>query len=401
LLTISPLSSASSAIANTISAFVTNTLKIYASSLSLGTSLLTTDNQYGDDAALLSVMGLVRLYTLTPSNQSLLYQSIQILETLLQKSKHNYQALLILLRIYLLVGAIGRALDIYPRLNIKQIQNDTLSHYLLTRISTLLPNDARTPTFLRDAGGIYETSRSQTPNMIQLGFERGGYGQMMGFLQFSERVSGSICRTMYQIELRRLSRMSPGYSSPGSVEEVGHKGTLWDNRDFTVVMDCELSPVGSFERSFRLGPTPGENWIRAFAAVEEIVDFLIPSSATVKEENVASNGDGNSGAEKHTLPTDVAGRIAHGLEAGNKAGEKNKEFTASEIAYLMLSGAIAELCYAAVNKDGTTVATVLEGISTLLMPATLDSLDTPDWNLLHALWMTKDSCSLIEATVRF
>jgi N-terminal acetyltransferase B complex non-catalytic subunit len=395
LLTISLLSEAATTTTKTITSFITNTLKIYVFALSLGSSLLVTDNQYGDDAALLSVMGLVRLYTLTPSDQAPLYQSIQILKSLLQKSKHNYQALLLLVRVYLLIGAIGSALDIYPRLNIKQIQNDTLSHFMLTRISTLFPNDARTAAFLNDAGGIYESSRAQTPNMLQLAFERGGYSQMMGFLEFSERVAGSVCRSMYEVELRRLARLSPGYPDSGTVTEVGHKSTVWDNRDFSVVVDCELSSVASFEKSFRPGPTPAENWVRAFVAAEEVIQFLTAYAAAGKEANGTAAGSG----EKPKPEDNLAGRLAVALEAGERAGE----FTNAEKSYLLLVGAMAELAAAATKKDSEAVSKSLEGITADLFPKILNSTttETPAWGLLHTLWMGKDAAIVSEGLVVF
>ena len=45
--------------------FIPSALKNYTSSLSLGHNLPPTNTQYGDDAALLSVMGLVRLSVLS------------------------------------------------------------------------------------------------------------------------------------------------------------------------------------------------------------------------------------------------------------------------------------------------------------------------------------------------
>ena len=386
-LTISSLSSTSVEATNTINAFITATLKIYSSSLALGATLLITDNQYGDDAALLSVMGLVRLYNMRPTDQAPLYQSIQVLETLLEKSKHNYQALLLLVRIYLLIGAISSAFKVYHRLNIKQIQNDTLSHSLLTRISTLLPNDARTATFLRDACGIYESSRMQTPNMLQLAFERGGYAQMMGFLEFSDRVAGSICRSMWEVELRRLSRLSPGYPDPGPITEVGYKSTVWDSRDFTVIVDCELSSVGPFEKSFRLDPTPAENWVRGFAAAEEVIQFLFSNIPTSKDSNGAATG----AVEKPSISPNAAGRIAEALKAGEG------EFTATEKTYLLLLEAVAELATAAVKKDSENVGKALQGITSDSLPAVLSSSsETPGWGLLHALWLQKDACVVAE-----
>ncbi|KAI5812471.1 N-acetyltransferase B complex non catalytic subunit-domain-containing protein [Pyronema omphalodes] len=383
LLTISPLSTASDATTKTISAFVTDTLNVYVSALSLGSSLLVTDDQYGDDAALLCVMGLVRLYTLSPSNQAPLYQSIHILEILLKKSKHNYQALLILVRLYLLIGAVGCAFDVYPRLNIKQVQNDTLAHYLLTRVSSLLPTDARSAALLRDAGGIYESSRVQTPKMLQLAFEKGGYSRMMGFIEFSERIEGSVCRSMWEIELRRLARLSPGYPEDVEVTEVGYKDTVSDNRDFAVVVDCDSSAVGPFEKSFRPGPTPGENWIRAFNAAEKVLQLLV----NAKENNGSLGENVNAGNEFST-------KITSALENGEAA----KEFTSAEMTYLALVKAIAELVSAAAAKDGAKVATILDDINNTLYSKTLEGMgtETPAWSLLHSLWMAKDAAAVCE-----
>ncbi|KAI5783552.1 N-acetyltransferase B complex non catalytic subunit-domain-containing protein [Geopyxis carbonaria] len=399
LLTISPLNSASQDTTQIITDFIKTALDIYASSLSLGTSLLTTDNQHGDDAAILAVMGLVRLFNLTPTDQTPLYQTIIILEALLQKSKHNYQALLILVRIYLYIGAIGLALDIYPRLNIKQIQNDTLSHFLLTRMSTLFPSEKRVPFFLSEAGGIYDSSRQQAPNMIQLAFERGGYAQMMGFLEFSDRVSGSLCRSMWEVELRRLVRLT-NFPYLGPMSEVGIKGQLWDNRDFAVVLDCELSTVGSFEKSCRLGPTPSERWVRAFAAAEEVLWYLESYLAAGKESNGAPNG---AITTKPVVPENTASKIAEAIKADEEAESKDQEFTNAEKWYLGLISVMSEAIVATVMKDGDAALMKLEEIHTTMLPKALDKLPEgeADWSLLHSLWMVKDSCAVTELLIRY
>jgi N-terminal acetyltransferase B complex non-catalytic subunit len=231
--------------------------------------------------------------------------------------------------------------------------------------------------------------------MLQLAFERGGYSQMMGFLEFSERVAGSVCRSMYEVELRRLARLSPGYPDSGTVTEVGHKSTVWDNRDFSVVVDCELSSVASFEKSFRPGPTPAENWVRAFVAAEEVIQFLTAYAAAGKEANGTAAGSG----EKPKPEDNLAGRLAVALEAGERAGE----FTNAEKSYLLLVGAMAELAAAATKKDSEAVSKSLEGITADLFPKILNSTttETPAWGLLHTLWMGKDAAIVSEGLVVF
>ena len=187
-------------VVSTLNEFITSELKIYTSSLSLGHNLLPTDTQYGHDGALLSAMGLIRLSALPdPPSQIPLYQSAIILNTLLQKSRHNYQALPLLVRVHLLLGAIPLAMKIYPWLNIKQIQKDTLAHFLLVRIRAphLASNRMEPP--LKEALNIYDASSSQTLGILVLAYERGSPAPMMGFVEFADRVSGSVCRGMWEV----------------------------------------------------------------------------------------------------------------------------------------------------------------------------------------------------------
>ncbi|TGZ85435.1 hypothetical protein EX30DRAFT_314483 [Ascodesmis nigricans] len=398
LTSISKLDTASPATTKTVTAFVTANIQIYTNALQLGTKLLVTDNQYGDDAALLSVMGLIRLFTLTPTDQAPLYQSIVILETLLQKSKHNYQALLLLVRLYLLIGSIGQAVTTYPRLNIKQVQNDTLSHYLTTRISTLLPNDRRVSVLISDALEIYDSSRAQSANMLQLGFERGGYAQMMGFIELSQRIAGSVCRTMGEIELHRISRLT-STPSPEHLQEVGVKGQVWDNRDFDVILNSELSSKPSFESTIRLGPKPAERWALSFAAVESIVDSLKTGTKPpyIDARVTEANGNGNASTVAAQDPSTI---ITLAINNDIESPPSDREFTSQEIQFLRLLTTISDLVTAVHKKSAESVTSLLEQ---QLLPSTLDSLptETPDWSLLHTLWLTKDSCIVVALLVDF
>ena len=396
LFTISPLTSPTEDGAKTIKEFVSANLNTYAASLPLGAALLSTDNQYGDEAALLAVMGLIRLFTFKPTDQTPIYQAITVLETTLLKSKHNYQALLILVRLYIHLGAIELALMTYPRLNIKQVQNDTLSHFLLTRITTLLPSSPRVPFLLSEAGSIYDSSKHQAPNMLQLAFERGSYAQMFGFLDFSDRVAGSVCRSMWEVELRRLVRLT-SFPDLGPMSDVGHKGSIWDNRDFTVILDCEQSTSTRFERTFRVGPTPGKNWVRAFAAAEATIAYLelFPGSEQ-------TNGSLHQAVSLPPLPETATATIDTALAAEAEAAADEKEFTAAEHAYLALAASLASLLLATHTKDGSTAATLLANITTTLLPACITSRpQQQDWSLLHHLGMAKDAVALAEITTKY
>lgn len=126
-------------------AFIANCLRLYNESFKLGVELPVSDRRPGDDAALLAAMGLIRLFKLGRKNA--LLQCIVVLEHSLLQSKHNYDALLILVRLYIFLGAGSLALERYSRLSIKNLQHTTLSWVLYTRISSIHPYPC---TFMAD-----------------------------------------------------------------------------------------------------------------------------------------------------------------------------------------------------------------------------------------------------------
>ncbi|CUS10720.1 unnamed protein product [Tuber aestivum] len=377
LLTMSPIKPPlTEEVVSKLNEFITSAIRTYTSSLSLGHNLLPTDTQYGDDAALLSVMGLVRLSTLSdPPSPIPLYQSAIILNTLLQKSKHNYEALLLLVRIYLLLGAIPLAMEVYPRLNIKQIQNDTLAHFLLTRISVLHPSSNKTEPLLKEALKIYETSRIQTPGMLVLAYERGSYAQMMGFVEFADRVSGSVCRGMWEIERRRLARLRPSLATQQKNGELIRDGdqNIWDNRDFSVIISCERSTQSPFEETFRLGATPGENWTKGFSAVERLVEHLLD-------------------------PTPVGGSIPeHVLSVLSRILSDEKamvEFTPVESEYLSIMQLAATA--ATTTEQNSLKSTLSKILSSLPKPPPAASIAPHTWVYLHTANMILDLVAILQ-----
>lgn len=118
-------------------AFITNCFRLYKESFKLGVELPVSDRRPGDDAALLAAMGLIRLFKL--GRKSALLQCIVILEHSLLQSKHNYDAILILVRLYIFLGAGSLAMERYSKLSIKNLQHSTLSWVLYTRISSIHP----------------------------------------------------------------------------------------------------------------------------------------------------------------------------------------------------------------------------------------------------------------------
>ena len=129
-----------------IIAFVSNCLRLYRVSILIDLDLPATERRPGDDAAILAALGLIQLYGQCTEYPSALLRAILILEILLLDSKHNYDAIVILIRLYMSYGAGSLAIQRYSSLSIKNMQHASLSWILYTRISTIHPHPVSVPT---------------------------------------------------------------------------------------------------------------------------------------------------------------------------------------------------------------------------------------------------------------
>ena len=392
-------------ITNTLSAFAATCLEIYLSALhpTMSSSLLVTDDQYGDDAALLAVVVQLRLWKMDhESSQAPLLRAIFILETLLTKSRHNYQASLLLVRLYMVVGTpyLAASGECWGRLNVKQIQNDTLGHWLFTRGSTMfpvLPSESAT-----GSGGdivvqtnkllhIYDQNRKQTPDMTVLALERGTYGQVLEFVQFGARVEKSISKLMYEVDSRRAERLrgvgieraGPAPMIPTNVQD------LVDSRDFGVLVNFERGPKRCEEMFLRTGDElPSKRWIRVSGCVEELVEIARGGGAKSKvSEDPVKRAENISVTIGEALAADAAAQA--------------KEFTTEEIKYLDLVAELARVVSISLGTpiDPTKLAKGLEGIKSFFSPSSSSSSSeanpTPySWHTLHSTWTAFESATV-------
>lgn len=153
-----------------------------------------------------------------------LIRAAGILEHLLLNSPHNYQALLLLVRIYLRLGAGSLALKTFSKLSVKQLQFETVAHNLFTRLATIHPHSAppiegaeykdfnpqsafvQALNFYRSAG--ISTLRNRTS-----GLDYGSYVNVKGCIDLQKQLRDSICRRMWALDVRRMQRLVGGDST--------------------------------------------------------------------------------------------------------------------------------------------------------------------------------------------
>mmetsp|Transcript_38226 Transcript_38226/g.61899 ORF Transcript_38226/g.61899 Transcript_38226/m.61899 type:complete len:1008 (+) Transcript_38226:147-3170(+) len=103
---------------------------LYDASLALGENLERRERRVGDDALLLVAHILLDRYNSTWDAQHVI-DAVVVLEYGMQQSAYNFQFQLLLMRLYLQLGASRPAKHLHARLQLKHIQHDTLSHLVL------------------------------------------------------------------------------------------------------------------------------------------------------------------------------------------------------------------------------------------------------------------------------
>lgn len=249
----------------------------------------TIESQPSDDLLLLAAMSMIRFSeTLASDKQEQVLNLIHIraaaiLERLLQDSPHNYQALLLLVRIYLRLGAGSLALKTFSKLSVKQIQYETVAHNLFTRLATIHPQSAppiegaeykdfNPQSAFVQALNFYRTADITTVRHRSKGLDFGSYVNIEGTIDLQNRLKNSICRRLWALEVRRIQRLVGG--DPMGHENIGKfwrlnamggcsyintardSSPLVDQRIFDAFMNCEAPGKPTLEERVRVGPLP-------------------------------------------------------------------------------------------------------------------------------------------------
>jgi N-terminal acetyltransferase B complex non-catalytic subunit len=212
-----------------ISIFATEALKLYRESFAIEIAILPTDDHPGDDACILAVMALVKLHhyqlnNATYKGHSHLISAAALLEYLISKSNHNYQALLYLIRLYQILGLPSLAFEAYSRLKVKTIQHETMAHHIFTRISLMHPFETRidnddlddefdekymTPwSTLSAILRYYDKYPEKGYSSAKKALETGRYSHARDILTTSEKSEDDFTRWMLIVESHKIKKFT-------------------------------------------------------------------------------------------------------------------------------------------------------------------------------------------------
>ena len=207
-----------------LEAFISNCLRLYRISRPIGLNLPVSERRPGDDAAILAAMGCVHLWK--SGHRLALVRCAVILEVLLSESKHNYDALLIIIRVYLCLGAVTRAWEFYERLDVKNMQYQSTAWILFTRISTIHPHpikDRANANIIKfhPASAIEEMLRWILKNEkrlrsgVTMFLENDAYINLLDHLKTTESLEQSPCKGVLICEFWRIHRLGYCSRAPG------------------------------------------------------------------------------------------------------------------------------------------------------------------------------------------
>lgn len=195
------------------------------------------ESQPSDDLCLLAAMSLMRFNEAAVNGSQeqipdiVLIRAAGILERLIIDSPHNYQALLLLVRIYLRLGAGSLALKTFSKLSVKQFQFETVAHNLFTRLATVHPHSAPPiegaeykdfdpQMALMQALNFYRNADVTSIRHRSNGLDNGTYLNVEGTIDLQKRLKHSVCRRIYALEVRRIQRLVGG-TPVGRYDEIG------------------------------------------------------------------------------------------------------------------------------------------------------------------------------------
>ncbi|KAJ3012361.1 N-alpha-acetyltransferase 25, NatB auxiliary subunit [Thoreauomyces humboldtii] len=272
---------------------VSHYLEAYKTSIPLGSSLDERELQPGDDFILLAAHTLLDVFAKNRTQRTILGEVAALLEFGRSKSKYSFQMTLLLVRVYIELGVYTRPLEIIKTLDIKQIQNDTLSYLFMDDLELLgCPEPAMRA--LVKALTIYGSNDRETPEMIVQAFKFGTYSKIPEFAKFRSRLTNSLQLAVTQRQLYRVEilRRFPALDNLGHYLEIIDDNILQhsddyiehlsDNRDVTLLASWarndKVNQVAT-QVSGSAFPRKRDEWLKIHALVPLILRGICTDGA--------------------------------------------------------------------------------------------------------------------------
>ncbi|CAG8631888.1 16374_t:CDS:10, partial [Dentiscutata heterogama] len=264
--------------------YVNKLWRSYKGSLQYGTKLLEAENQHGDDFILLCSHVLIDLYKKS-GKSSYIFQAIFLLEAAMKKSNYNFQFKLILIRLYQTIGVFDRPSELYKSMDIKHIQLDTMSHYIVSRSFSSGFFDESTQACY-DTTPIYRSNELETPEMIVQAFKFTTFSKIQEFVALRKELENSLQKALVDREMVRLEILIASKTNKQVIEyfqdldvsdfsyDDGFCTNLRDNRDFVSMPNYNPDSKPTMEEITRVSPKLDKLWLKLFSIIPRILKCI-------------------------------------------------------------------------------------------------------------------------------
>ncbi|CDO94870.1 unnamed protein product [Kluyveromyces dobzhanskii CBS 2104] len=206
--------------------------------------------------------------------------SISLLEGYQLEDPFNYDTRIWLVLLYMYLGLPEKAVAHLEPLNIKNVQNDLVNHWLFTRFSTTLPNkNYKYCQKIIQPQAIY-SSLNHLGGFLVAAFERRSWCKVPGIIEFYERMTRSFTRWDTMAESLQMSRLlnekklnqyQPLLNSLETFGEVNFHNETWsDNRDFKIF---DKDDVSCFQKIMAPMNT-NDTWLR-ISTTRELIFYSL------------------------------------------------------------------------------------------------------------------------------
>ncbi|KAG0140779.1 hypothetical protein CROQUDRAFT_718493 [Cronartium quercuum f. sp. fusiforme G11] len=259
-------------------------LELYTRYLPLGKDLPETSLQPADDLAILSVQVLVEDWYTNKDKVDNVYGSIYILEMVLNKSMHRYQARSLLIRLCRLIGDRQRALNHFISLGLKHIQLDTLGHLGLDRVS-IFGNCSNTNDIINHSLNFYDRAVSDTKRWINEAYYNSNYSKIDDFEIFQNRIKFSLQKSILIVENIRIKIFNKQVCLEEIKLDLMNILKDWnksiDNRDQNVLANFQSFKGSTIDRQTSLGPPITVGWVRVMSLTYATI--LLPGNCLLEK----------------------------------------------------------------------------------------------------------------------
>ncbi|KAJ2089198.1 mitochondrial distribution and morphology [Coemansia sp. RSA 986] len=224
-----------------------------------------------------------------------LFIILPILEEGIRLNGENFLLKLYAIRLYLYLSCYSRARALYDTLNIKNIQNDTLGHFIVGQGLAL---GCYIPDLELSYAGVsfYDRAHFTIPHELESAYKNGTYSNIPDFLEFRNNLKHSFQREITHRCALRSETISQGCSKDvvetlkaadtQSIEPTDSMlASLHDNRDVKVM--GLLTPLGITEWNLEIltrpSPLPTENWIRLYSLLPQIMHYIAAADVDMVE----------------------------------------------------------------------------------------------------------------------